>query len=76
MRGVVPAEVPHDTRICIEDLVDTNFDESDVGELRAEKKKTDREWDPRAREQKNSANSREKSELSEADFERDECADV
>ena len=35
---VAPAEVPHDTRICIEDLVDTDFDESDVDELRAEKK--------------------------------------
>ena len=76
MRGVVPAEVPHDTRICIEDFVDTNFDESDVGELRAEKKKTDREWDPRTGEQKNSANSRQKSELSEADPNGANCADV
>ena len=36
-RVVVPPEVPHDTRICIEDLV-TNFDESDVENLRDEKK--------------------------------------
>ena len=72
VRVVVPAEVPHDMRKCIEDLVDTNFDESDVEELRAEKKKTARDWDPRIREQKSSANSRQKSELSEADFERDE----
>ena len=43
VRAVVPAEVPNDTRICIEDLVDTDFDESDVDELRAEKKKTARE---------------------------------
>ena len=35
---VAPLEIPHDTRICIEDLVDTNFDESDVDELRDEKK--------------------------------------
>ena len=66
------AEIPHGMRICIDDLVDTNFDESDVEELRAEKKKTARDWDPRIREQKSSANSRQKSELSEADFERDE----
>ena len=38
VRVVAPAEVPHDTRICIADLVDTDFDESDVDELRAEKK--------------------------------------
>ena len=63
---VVPLEVPHDTRICIEDLVDTNFDESDVDELRDEKKakqsragtqepvkkQTARRWDPRALERK------------------------
>jgi len=54
VRVVVPAEVPHDTRICIEDLVNTDVDESDVDE------------------QKSNANSRQKSELSEADFERDE----
>ena len=38
VRVVVPPEVPHDTKICIEDLVDTNFDESDVENLRDEKK--------------------------------------
>ena len=54
VRVVVPAEVPHDTRICVEDLVNTDFDESDVDE------------------QKSNANSRQKSELSEADFERNE----
>jgi len=37
-----------------------------------EKKKTARDRDPRTREQKSSANSRQKSELSQADFERDE----
>ena len=35
--GIVePPEVPHDTRICIEDLVDTDIDESDIDELRDE----------------------------------------
>ena len=38
VRVVAPAEEPNDTRICIADLVDTDFDESDVDELRAEKK--------------------------------------
>ena len=50
----VPPEVPHDTRICIEDLVDTDVDEPDVDK------------------QKSNANSRQKSELSEAHFTRDE----
>ena len=54
VRVVIPSEVPHDTRMYIEDLVNTNVDESDVDE------------------QESSANSRQKSELSEADFERDE----
>ena len=31
-RVVVPSDVPHYTRICIEDLVNTDFDESDVDE--------------------------------------------
>ena len=30
VKMVVPPEVPHDTRICIEGLVDVDFDESDV----------------------------------------------
>ena len=50
----VPPDIPHDTRICIEDLVDTDVDEPDVDK------------------QKSNANSRQKSELSEADFTRDE----
>jgi len=38
VRVVVPPEVPHDARISIEDLVDTEFDEPDVDELRVEQK--------------------------------------
>ena len=30
VRMMVPPEIPHDTRICIEDLVETDLDESDV----------------------------------------------
>ena len=42
-RIVVPPEVPHDTRICIEDLV---FDESDSDELRDDREMQDevRRW--------------------------------
>ena len=71
MRIVEPPEAPHDTRICIEDLVDTDIDESDIDELRDEKKrkqpgngtqeqmkKTAKDRDPRTPEQKSSANSR------------------
>ena len=54
VRVVVPAEVPDDTRICIEDLVNTDFDESDVDK------------------HKSSANSRQKSEPSEGQFDMDE----
>ena len=32
-----PPEVPYDTRICIENLVDTDSDESDIDELREER---------------------------------------
>ena len=54
-RKVVPLEVPHDTRICSKDLVDTNFDKSDADELRDEKEsKTARFRDPRTREETNS----------------------
>ena len=38
VRIVVPLEVPHDTRICNEDLSDTDIDESDLDELRDERK--------------------------------------
>ena len=40
---VVPPEIPHDTRTCIEDL---DFDESDSNELREERKMQDevRRW--------------------------------
>ena len=88
---VAPAEEQHDTRICIEDLVDTDFDESDVDELRAEKKgheskeqcsvhslrprrmnKQPGDGTQRPMKEKSSANSRQKSELSEADFKLDE----
>ena len=34
-RVVVPSEVPYYTRICIEDLVNTDFDESDVDEQKS-----------------------------------------
>ena len=40
---MVPQEIPHDTRICIEDLVNTNVDESDSGQLREEREMQD-EW--------------------------------
>ena len=80
-RVMVPPEVPHDTRIFVEDLVD--IDESDVDRLRDYEKKvkqpgagtqepvkkTARDWDPRTREQKSSANSRH-----EADVQREELA--
>ena len=39
VRIVEPLEAPHDTRICIEDLVDTDIDESDIDELRDDKKR-------------------------------------
>ena len=71
VRIVEPLEAPHDTRICIEDLVDTDIDESDIDELRDEKKrkqpgngtqeqmkKTAKDRDPRTPKQKSSANSR------------------
>ena len=32
---MVPSEVPHDTRICIEDFVNTDFDESNVDEQKS-----------------------------------------
>ena len=34
----VPPEVPHDTRICIEDLVDTDVDEPDVDKYNSRQK--------------------------------------
>ena len=40
-RVMVPPEIPHDTRICIEDLVDPDFEESDVDEWRDEREVQD-----------------------------------
>ena len=43
----MPTEVPHDTRICIEDLADTDIDESDSDELREEREVQDESVDNR-----------------------------
>ena len=37
VRIVAPPEVPYDTRICIENLVDTDSDELEIDELREER---------------------------------------
>ena len=47
VRTVLPPEVPHDTRICIEDLADTDTDESDSDELRVEREVQDESADNR-----------------------------
>ena len=47
VRTVAPPEIPHDTRICIEDLVDTDIDESDIDELRDEREVQDENVDNR-----------------------------
>ena len=39
VRIVVPPEVPHDTRICIEDLVGTDIDGPDIDDLKDDEKK-------------------------------------
>ena len=41
VRIVVPPEVAHDTRTCIEDLVDTDIDESHSDELREDREVQD-----------------------------------
>ena len=45
-RVMVPPEIPHDTRVCIEDIVNTDFDESDNDELREKREMQDefRRW--------------------------------
>ena len=45
VRIVVPAEVPHDARISIEDLENTDVDELDMDIPSKETRKTAREWD-------------------------------
>ena len=66
VRIVVPPEVPHDSRICIEYLVGTDIDESDTDELKDDEKigkqpgngtqepmkKTARDRDPGTHEQR------------------------
>ena len=47
VRIVVPPELRHDTRICIEDLADTDIDESDIDELRDEREVQDENVDIR-----------------------------
>ena len=47
VRIVLSPEIPHDTRICIEDLVDTDFDVSDSDELRDEREVQDENADIR-----------------------------
>ena len=46
VRIVVPLEIPHDTGICVEDLVDMEIDQ-----LKENERKTAREWDPRTQEE-------------------------
>ena len=61
VRIVVPPEVPHDTRNCIGDLVDTETDQLRNYEKKVKQpgagtqepvKKTARDWNPRTREQR------------------------
>ena len=60
MRIVVPLEVPHDTRICIEDFVDIEIDQLKDDEKKGKQpgngtqepmKKTARDRDPRTDEE-------------------------
>ena len=60
VRIVAPAEVPHDTRICIEDVADMDIHQSKDNEKKGKqpgngtqepKKKTAKDRDPRTREQ-------------------------